>query len=84
VLAGAGQGKAQKAFDVERNGSDKPFSEAELKNALSNVEAVFPAVTDAINAKGLSAESMGVVLSAISASATATSTSRPPTSAAWW
>ena len=54
--------KLKKAFDVERNGSHKPFSEAGLKNALSNVEAVFPAVTDAINAKGVSAESMGVRL----------------------
>ncbi len=43
-------------FDVELNGSDKPLSEAELKDAFSNADAVFPTVTDAINATVLTAE----------------------------
>lgn len=46
------------SFDVELNATDKPLSEAELKSAFSNADAVFPTVTDAINAKVLSAEPM--------------------------
>ncbi len=46
------------SFDVELNATDKPLSETELISAFSNADAVFPTVTDAINAKVLSAEPM--------------------------
>ncbi len=52
------EAKLKEIFDVELNGSDKPFSEAELKDAFANADAVFPTVTDSINAKVLSAEPM--------------------------
>ena len=46
------------SFDVELNGDDQPMSQEELKDAFAAADAVFPTVTDAINAEVLSAETM--------------------------
>jgi lactate dehydrogenase-like 2-hydroxyacid dehydrogenase len=43
-------------FDVDLNATDQPLSEAELKDAFKNADAVLPTVTDAINREVLSAE----------------------------
>ena len=43
-------------FDVRLNSDDKPMSQAELKAALSEADALFPTVTDRIDAEVLSAE----------------------------
>jgi D-3-phosphoglycerate dehydrogenase len=37
-------------FDVELNIEDKPFTDAQLKDALSRADALFPTVTDKVNA----------------------------------
>ena len=50
------EAELKNSFDVELNGTDRPLSEAELMDALANADAVFPTVTDAVNAKVLSAE----------------------------
>ena len=49
------EAELKKSFDVDLNAVDRPLSEAELKDAFTNADAVFPTVTDAINAKVLSA-----------------------------
>jgi lactate dehydrogenase-like 2-hydroxyacid dehydrogenase len=43
-------------FDVDLNATDQPLSEAELKDAFKNADAVLPTVADAINREVLSAE----------------------------
>ncbi len=52
------EAELKNCFDVALNATDKPLSEAELKDAFANADAVFPTVTDAINASVLSAEPM--------------------------
>ncbi len=46
----------QEEFDVQLNAEDRPMSQAELKEAFSNADAVFPTVSDRIDAEVLSAE----------------------------
>ncbi len=43
-------------FDVQLNADDKPMSQAALKAALSEADALFPTVTDRIDGEVLSAE----------------------------
>jgi len=43
-------------YDVELNRDDRPLTVAELRNALSNFDAVLPTVSDRITAEVLSAE----------------------------
>ena len=43
-------------FDVQLNVEDRPMSQAELTDAFSNADAVFPTVSDRIDAEVLSAE----------------------------
>ena len=45
-------------FDVELNGDDTPFSRERLAEAFARTDAVFPTVTDRIDAEVLSAEPM--------------------------
>jgi lactate dehydrogenase-like 2-hydroxyacid dehydrogenase len=44
------------SFDVELNGDDKPFDQAALKRSFSEADAVFPTVSDRIDAEVLAAE----------------------------
>jgi lactate dehydrogenase-like 2-hydroxyacid dehydrogenase len=44
------------SFDVELNADDKPFDQAALKRAFSEADAVFPTVSDRIDAEVLAAE----------------------------
>lgn len=52
----AAEARLQELFDARLNTSDKPFSAAQLQDALLNYDAVLPTVTDAITAEVLSAE----------------------------
>lgn len=52
------EARIKECFDVELNTTDQSFSEAELKHAFANADAVFSTVTDAINANVLSADPM--------------------------
>ena len=48
----------QEHFDVERNIDDVPFSKAALIDALGRADALFPTVTDKVDAEVLAAEPM--------------------------
>jgi len=52
------EARLKECFDVELNTTDQPLSDAELKDAFARADAVFPTVTDAINAVVLSDERM--------------------------
>jgi lactate dehydrogenase-like 2-hydroxyacid dehydrogenase len=52
------EARLAESFDVELNEDDQPMSQGALKDAFGAADAVFPTVTDAINAEVLSDETM--------------------------
>ena len=48
--------RAGGGFGVVLNAEDRPMSQAELRDAFSNADAVFPTVSDRIDTEVLSAE----------------------------
>ena len=52
----AAEARLRELFDVSLNASDQPLSEAQIKKALRDYDAVLPTVTDALTAEVLSVE----------------------------
>ncbi len=76
--------RMRELFDARLNLDDEPLSAGDLAVAMAEADVLVPTVTDRIDAGLIDAAGRSSSSSPISAPASTTSTSTPPTVAASW